>query len=45
MSKLFFTDKMCYPALTGITDIDLYLYIKTSGTLPSDLQTKGQFTQ
>ena len=44
MSKLFFTDKICIPNLTGITDIDLYLYIKTSGTLPSDLQTKGQFT-
>ena len=40
-SRLFFVKK--YMSLCGITDIELYLYIKTCSTLPTDINQKGHF--
>jgi hypothetical protein len=37
MAKLFFTEDICDKVLTGIAELDLYVYIKSSTTLPSDM--------
>lgn len=43
MAKLFFTEDYCDVSKTGISEMELYCYVKTSSTLPSELNEKGAF--
>jgi hypothetical protein len=42
-AKLFFTEDICDKLKTGITELELYVYVKTSSSLPSDMQSKDSF--
>ena len=43
MAKLYFTEDICDKALTGITELELFCYVKSSSSLPSDMNDKGAF--
>jgi hypothetical protein len=43
MAKLFFTEDVCDKVKTGITELELICYVKSSSTLPSDMADKGAF--
>lgn len=45
MAKLFFTEDICDKSLTGITELELICYVKSSSALPSDMNDKGAFVQ
>lgn len=45
MAKLFFTEDICDKNLTGITELELICYVKSSSALPSDMNDKGAFVQ
>ena len=45
ISQLFFTDTITSAVGTGLTELELYCYIKQSSVLPSEMADKGEFTQ
>jgi hypothetical protein len=44
-AKLFFTEDICKKSETGISELELYCYVKTSSSLPSDMNAKDAFVQ
>ena len=45
MAKLFFTEDICDKAQTGITELELICYVKSSSSLPTDMNEHGAFVQ